>query len=185
MIEITEKMNKFKNIPNSSVIVDGEEKWLSRSTAVVVTIILNNEKVLIVKRGKTISNSGKWCNPCGYLDWNESGYQCAIRECWEETGLDLKDIMENNPDCIKFQSMIYPWDIVTNPDLNHNQDIALYYGIHIHLDEEPLVSNENSKDEIDDVKWIGFDELKNYEFSFNHDKRILKYLKYIESNQIS
>ena len=178
-------MSKFKNIPNSSVIVDGEEKWLSRSTAVVVTIILNNEKVLIVKRGKTISNSGKWCNTCGYLDWNESGYQCAIRECWEETGLDLKDIMEDNPDCIKFQSMIYPWDIVTNPDLNHNQDIALYYGIHIHLDEEPLVSNENSKDEIDDVKWIGFDELKNYEFSFNHDKRILKYLKYIESNQIS
>jgi 8-oxo-dGTP pyrophosphatase MutT (NUDIX family) len=179
-------MNKFKNKPNSSVIVDGEEKWLSRSTAVVLTVILNDEKVLILKRGKIVSNSGKWCNPCGYLDWNESGYQCALRECWEETGLDLKDIIENKPDCIKFQSMIYPWDIVTNPELNHNQDIALYYGIHIHLDEEPLVHNKNAEEgEVDEVKWVTFDKLKNYEFSFNHDKRILKYLKYITENQIS
>lgn len=176
-------MPDFKNIPNNPIQLDDKTHWLSRSLAVVVTIILNNEKVLIVQRGKNTTQSNKWCNPCGYLDWNESGTQCSIREVWEESGLDLGDIIENNPDSITFQSMIEPWDIVTSPDLNHNQDIALYYGICISSKKIPKVHNKNcEKGEIKEAKWIRFDELKDHEFAFNHDNRILKYLNYIKNS---
>lgn len=175
-------MSKFKNIPNQSILHNGETRWLSRSLAVVVTIILNGEKALIVKRGKNMTQSGKWCNPCGYLDWNESGTQCCYRELWEETGLDIKEMIEENPDIVIFDSMIYPWDIVTNPDLNHNQDVALYYGISIKTDSEPEVHNKNCEEgEIDEVKWINIEELNNYDFAYNHDKRILKFINYIKN----
>lgn len=173
----------FTNIPNNSIEINGELKWLSRSLAVVVTIILNDTKALVVKRGKNVFEKGKWCNPCGYLDWNESGTQCSYREVWEESGLNIKDIIENNPDAITFQSMINPWDIVTNPNINNCQDIILYYGLFLNLEKEPILNIKNcDEEEIDDAKWIEIDKLKNYEFAFNHDKRILKYLKYKNEN---
>jgi 8-oxo-dGTP pyrophosphatase MutT (NUDIX family) len=177
-------MSMFKNVPNKSIIVDGDEKWLSRSTAVVVTIILNGEKVLLIKRGKNCTQSGKWCNPCGYIDWNESGTKCCIREVWEETGLDINKIIED-PDNIDFDSLIYPWDIVTNPELNHNQDIALYYGLCFSSENIPELTIDNSEGESADVRWVNIEDLKNYEFSFNHDKRIYKYINYIKEKSES
>ena len=177
-------MPEFKNIPNEFIEKDGKQRWLSRSLAVVVTVILNGEKVLIVKRGPNMTQPDKWCNPCGYLDWNESGTQASMREIWEETGLDISDIIDSNPDSVTFQSMISPWDIVTSPELNHNQDIALYYGICFNSKEDPIVTNKNCEEgEIEEVKWVKFEELKDYEFAYNHDKRIIKYLNYIKNNK--
>lgn len=183
----------FDNKPNFIVKdEEGVNHWISRSTATVITIILNDEKVLLVKRGKKISASGKWCNPCGYLDRNESGSQCAIREVYEETGLDLTDIFKNeghitntNSDIrVKFSSLGYPWDIVTDPNLNHNQDIALYFGISIESEKEPIVTNKNCDEgEIDEVKWVSIKDIPNYEFAFNHDKRIVKFINYMKNGK--
>jgi len=177
-------MPNFKNTPNEFVDKDGKTKWLSRSLAVVVTVILNGEKALIVKRGNKISHSNKWCNPCGYLDWDESGTQASFREVWEESGLDIGEIIDTNPDSISFQSMIDPWDIVTNPELNHNQDVALYYGICINSDVEPEIHNRNCEEgEILDTKWVRIEDLINFEFAFGHENRILKYIDYIKKNE--
>lgn len=185
----------FENKPNHIVVdIDGNPNWISRSMAVVVTVILNNEKVLLVKRGPKTSSSGKWCNPCGYLDWNENATQCALREVWEETGLNLSEVYTNEgitygPDSkykpeieSDFISLSHPWDIVTDPNLNHNQDIALYFGVSIKTNKEPSVTNKNcEKGEIDDVKWVDIKNINRYNFAFNHDKRIVKFLKHIES----
>lgn len=171
-------MSKFKNIENKNIEIDGKLHWLSRSVAVVATVLLNNEKVLIVKRGYKTTQPGKWCNPCGYLDWNESSTQASIREIWEETGLDITEITDN-PDSIIFESLIHPWDIVTNHEINDNQDIALYHGISFTSDIEPEIHNKNCEEgEIDEVKWVSINDLDKYEFAFNHDKRILKYIRY-------
>lgn len=187
----------FENKPNHVIIdSDGNPHWVSRSLAVVVTIILNNKKVLLVKRGPKISSPGKWCNPCGYLDWNESATQCALREVWEETGFDLSEVLMNDgilygPDSkykpnieSDFISLSYPWDIVTNPELNHNQDIALYFGVSIKTDKDPILTNKNSEEgEIDEAKWVNISDLSKYKFSFNHDKRIMKFLKHIQDGK--
>lgn len=170
---------KFNNIQNKFIDVDGKTHWLSRSVAVVVTVILNNEKVLLVKRGTFATQGGKWCNPCGYLDWNESSTQASKREVWEETGLRIDEIIDN-PDSVVFESLIHPWDIVTSPDLNHNQDIAIYHGISFSSEVEPILTNKNCEEgEIDESKWVLLSDLDKYDFAFNHDKRVLKYLRHI------
>ena len=171
-------MPDFKNKPNDFIEKDGKTNWISRSLAVVVTIILNDKKVLLVKRGSKISESNKWCNPCGYLDWDESGTQCAFREVWEESGFDISNLIDN-PDCITFQSLLYPWDCISNPEINHTQDVALFYGVFFNSESDPILSIGNCEDgEILEAKWVKIDELHLYDFAFKHDDRIKKYLNY-------
>jgi 8-oxo-dGTP pyrophosphatase MutT (NUDIX family) len=174
-------MPNFNNKPNFTINNEDISHWVSRSTAVIVTIILNNEKVLLVKRGHKISSSGKWCNPCGYLDWNENATECAIREVWEETGLDISDLIYNKK--IKYNFLDYPWDIITNPSLNHNQDIALYFGVLIETEEIPLLTNNNCEEgEIEDAKWIDINSIDKYDIAFNHDKRIIKFINHMKNS---
>lgn len=168
---------EFKNKPNHVIKgPDGKNHWISRSLAVVTVVILNKEKVLLVKRGKKQTASGKWCNPCGYLDWDESATQCVHRELWEETGLSLNRLK------IDFYAIDSPWDIVTEPTLNRNQDIALYYGVSI-IGDTPIVTNKFSNDEIDDVKWVNLNEISQFEIAFKHDKRIEKFINFMNENK--
>ncbi len=48
--------------------------------------ILQNEKILLTKR----EDFEVWCLPGGAVDEGESVAQAAIREAWEETGLEVK-----------------------------------------------------------------------------------------------
>jgi ADP-ribose pyrophosphatase YjhB (NUDIX family) len=45
-----------------------------------------NELLLVKRRG---SYDGKWCIPCGHVEWDEDIRICAGRELKEETGLDV------------------------------------------------------------------------------------------------
>lgn len=52
----------------------------------VAAIVIRDEKILL---GRRIGGEygGKWCIPCGYVEWNEEVYEAARREFVEETGL--------------------------------------------------------------------------------------------------
>lgn len=163
----------FKNRQNKMIRGEsGRVHWLSRSLAVVVVVVLNNNKVLLVKRGKKVKASGKWCNPCGYLDWDENAKECAIREIWEETGLDITKCK------ISKNYMDKPYEIVTEPNLNHTQDVAIHFGVYIESDVDPFVTTKNCEPgESDDVKWVNISDISQYQFAFNHDERIKKFLE--------
>jgi 8-oxo-dGTP diphosphatase len=53
----------------------------------VAAIILRDRKVLLGQR--LGSYEGKWCIPCGYVEWDEDVYGAVRREFEEETGLDI------------------------------------------------------------------------------------------------
>ncbi|MDY7033487.1 MAG: NUDIX domain-containing protein [Thermodesulfobacteriota bacterium] len=51
----------------------------------VAVLLLKEDGLLLVKR--VGSYEGKWCIPCGYVEWNEDVRVSAQREVEEETGL--------------------------------------------------------------------------------------------------
>ncbi len=54
----------------------------------VGVVIEMNEGVVLVKR-RFEPRAGWWCLPAGFLEADESVDECAVRECKEETGLDV------------------------------------------------------------------------------------------------
>lgn len=167
-------MPKFNNKPNECVKTeDGRTVWLSRSVAVTVTVILRTDEgafVLVGKRGKDCPDEvGKWCLPCGYLDYCETGWEAAQRETWEEVGLDVSKWINEYSQ---------PWFVNTDPSENR-QNVSLRYGCFKDVDElPPLVpNNEGEGEEVQDAMWMPVWEVKNNEFAFNHDKAISDFLR--------
>lgn len=54
----------------------------------VAAIIIRDKKILLGKRNG--SYHGKWCIPCGYIEWDEDVYHAVKREMEEETGLIIE-----------------------------------------------------------------------------------------------
>jgi NADH pyrophosphatase NudC (nudix superfamily) len=54
-----------------------------------VLIVNKNNEVLLGKRHKDSIYPEKWCLPCGYMEYDESYEEAAIREVKEETGISI------------------------------------------------------------------------------------------------
>ena len=50
-------------------------------------MVYEDDALLMVRRQG--SYAGRWCIPCGYVEWNEDVRMAAQREMLEETGLDV------------------------------------------------------------------------------------------------
>jgi 8-oxo-dGTP diphosphatase len=55
----------------------------------VVTLIVQDERVLLVKRAGD-PMKGYWALPAGFVEWSEDPVEAARRECLEETGLAVQ-----------------------------------------------------------------------------------------------
>lgn len=53
----------------------------------VAGLVMDQDAVLLVKRGRGATKEGLWCVPCGFLDYGEDVRAGAAREVLEETGL--------------------------------------------------------------------------------------------------
>lgn len=180
---------KFKNRQNELITsVDGRKIYFSRSVAVVMVLACMDPdgfyKFLIEKRGNKpdLDSKGKWCLPCGYLDWDESGSDAARRELWEEVGLNLNDLSQY---AISGPSMDQPWHVKSEPNENR-QNVTLRYGMVIVQKELPkLIPNHAAEpDEVADAVWATYSDIKlgKYDFAFGHDKVVGEFReRYIKS----
>lgn len=181
---------KFNNVENECVkTVDGRTVWLSRSMAVCNTIMVKHEDrtyVLMVKRGPGCPDEiGKWVLPCGYLDHSETLRMAAIRELYEETGVNVFSILAHSSIKIVFENYTddnqMPWCI--NQSANGKQNITLHYGAFVKLSEDcslPSYSIANCEpDEVDELKWIDVKTLYQYDIGFSHVPRIQMFLNTI------
>ncbi len=186
---------KFTNRENEKVTLpDGRVIFLARSTAVVVCIICITDgvpHVLMVERGTAVDKSGKWCMPCGYLDWDETLYDAVIREPFEETGFDLTSIPE---DSFIYRDKDMPHHIVSSPKENR-QNVAHIFGVVFRgslpkLDPSVAVSTK----EVEQAEWVKLDTIPKQDeiensplngmFAFEHDKRIHAFVELLRAKGV-
>lgn len=159
----------MKNFP----IIDntGREYWISRSIAVVVFVfakdLYNEEYILAEQRGKGTPDPeyiGKYCVPCGYLEFDETCAQAAQRELAEETGLNLP---------IEDFKLVSINDI---PESDKRQNVTFRYLVNSNVpieDLSKLFTTKNSeKDEVESIKFIKLSNITDYDWAFNHEELI-------------
>ncbi len=66
------------------------KKLYRNPTVGVAAILFENGKILLVKRAKGVSYEGRWCIPCGHVEWGEDIRDAGRREFFEETGIEAE-----------------------------------------------------------------------------------------------
>lgn len=180
---------KFKNRQNiAHDLPNGKVVWESRSVAVNGVILATIEDkvddvyILCSKRGPSAADYVGYMNlVAGYLDWDETGPEAFIRECWEEVGLNVYDIIHNDKYRVLKANLIQPWDVRTDPDQNR-QNVSLRYGLVFEaksVEDLPELTLENNEivGEAEDPMWLPLSEFGSYsKWAFNHDQTIITYL---------
>ena len=134
---------------------------------VVDVLVLQNDKLLLVKRAEKLLEAGKWALVGGYVERDENLLQTVEREIREETGYTVKDITFL---CVRH-----------NPDRPHEdrQNISFVFFC-------TAVEKKGESDwEVVDQQWFAFDKLPEKEMiAFDHMKNIELYQKY-KRNEIT
>ncbi|MEA3355093.1 MAG: NUDIX hydrolase [Patescibacteria group bacterium] len=131
---------------------------------VVDNLLINKNKILLVKRGSKYSEPNKWALPGGFVDRDETIQQAAIREIREETGYQSK--------------VIDLFRIIDNPNRPKEdcQNISFVYIC------EPIKKVGDSDHEISETKWFDLDKLpKESEFAFDHYSNIRIYKIHLQN----
>lgn len=129
--------------------------------AVVHSLAVKDGKILLVKRAEKLIEGGKWGFPGGYMSFDETAKETAVRELMEETGYEstVKALFRVN----------------TNPHRRNDdnrQNIALE--ILVEVGER----TGDSDWEQTDVKWFSLEELKSDELAFDHGDTVNLLKKY-------
>ncbi len=179
-------MPTFQNRENEKITLpDGRTIFLARSTAVVACVVclVNDEPyVLMVERGDTVDNSGKWCMPCGYLDWDEDFSAAVTRELFEETGLCLDDL---EPSKVIFMDFYNPYHVDSSPK-SHRQNISHHFGVMFH-GPLPLITKSQGMQsgEIKSVEWVNAEAISKTvdeeTYAFNHNLKAKMFLNKMQS----
>lgn len=148
--------------------------WFSRSVAVmVITFARDKNKKLYVlasQRGPGTPDPelvGHWNCCCGYLDFEETTEEAAIRETFEETGIEIP------------QKHIHSIGWIDDPKKDKRQNIShRFYAMLPKTIEKYSFSKENNEEgEVGDIKWIPISEIGDYKWAFDHDNIIREFLK--------
>lgn len=134
---------------------------------VVDILVLDSNKLLMVKRAKGIPAEGKWGLIGGFMNLDETLKQAVAREIFEETGYRVKDItlltVIDNPN--------------RHPKDGERQNVAFVFFCN-------AGKKEGEPDwESTERKWFDFENLpKEEEIAFDHFEMIKLYLDYKKHN---
>lgn len=151
-------------------IVQANIGWFSRSMATALFAFCKDADgdwcVLASERGKEAADfRGMWNCPCGYLDYDETTKECAVRECFEETGVKLP-----------IESLIFI-GYEDDPITANRQNVTFRFAAKIenHVTTDFKFSKEkNEGAEVGEIKWVKVKDIDNYEWAFNHKNRIVE-----------
>jgi len=130
---------------------------------VVDLLVIDKNKILLVKRGPKYLEPHKWALPGGFVERDETTAEAALREIKEETGYQTE--------------IIDLFRIIDHPDRpkEDRQNIALVYLI------KPLKKVGQSDHEVKKVKWFDLNKLpKPEEIAFDHYDNIKLFKKYLQ-----
>ena len=130
---------------------------------VVDVLLIDGNKILLVKRTGKLLESGKWALPGGFLARDETCEQGAMREVKEETGYEIQ--------------IIKLLRVVDNPDRpkEDRQNVSFVYIA------KPLKKDGDSDNEVSEAKWFDLDKLPPVEeIAFDHYDNISIYLESID-----
>jgi 8-oxo-dGTP pyrophosphatase MutT (NUDIX family) len=141
--------------------------WFSRSMASAMFVFCKDKAgnwyVLASERGEEAADfRGFWNCSCGYLDYNETTKDCAMRELYEETGILIDEDVVN---FVNYED---------SPEANR-QNVTFRFAAFIEdsiIDDFTFSKKNNEGKEVGEIKWIKVDEIDDYMWAFNHDKRI-------------
>jgi ADP-ribose pyrophosphatase YjhB (NUDIX family) len=57
---------------------------------IIAVLIVDGDKFLLCRRKRETLEGGKWCLPCGYIEFHEDFLTAGRREVKEETGLEVE-----------------------------------------------------------------------------------------------
>ena len=142
--------------------------WFSRSIGTALFAFCKDEDgdwcVLASERGLEAADfRGMWNCPCGYLYYDETTKECAVRECFEETGVQ-----------IPIDSLVFI-NYEDDPVTANRQNVTFRFGAKIedHITTDFKFSKENNEGaEVGEIKWVKIKDIDNYEWAFNHKTRI-------------
>jgi 8-oxo-dGTP diphosphatase len=141
---------------------ENQNKGLLRHV-VVDNLLIDNHKILLVKRGPKYSEPNKWAIPGGFVDRDETTKQATLREILEETGYQAK--------------VVKLFRIIDNPDRRHEdrQNISLVYLC------KPLKKSGDFDHEITKTKWFDLTKLPpEKDIAFDHNSSIKLYLSHLQ-----
>ncbi len=111
------------------------------------------KKILLIKHKK----NGRWTQPGGHIEGNETPEEAALREVYEETGLRVRLLGERFP---REDDFIRPLGIQKNRKTMNDGETHMHIDITyvaVPNDDSQVVNNVQ---ESDDIKWFSREELE-------------------------
>ena len=141
---------------------DGGESHHGLRHIVTDCIVVKDNQLLLVKRALNLTNGGKWALPGGYVNFDESVEDAALRELREESGYD--------GEVVKFLGM-FDSPKRKGDDLKR-QNVALVYLVNA------TKKVGKPDDETIEINFFDTDKLPHEkEFAFDHFKMVQYYLR--------
>ncbi len=155
-------------IKNNKPYINGWER-MKRSSIIIPLVKVNNEVCILfeVRAKKLNSQPGDICFPGGKIDGNETPKEAALREMFEELGVENIDIINELDTVVRYDGIIihpYLGIIEDTEAVNINEsevDHVFYVPLTYLLNHKPL--EVNSKINIDRSKDFPYDLIVNKE----------------------